>query len=345
MIKVGILNSTGYAGSELIRILQKHPEVTITAITGRSTVGQKISNIFPHLVGVDLTIKPDIVESVDVVFSALPHRASAEKISPFLKKGVKVIDISADFRLKDLHTYETWYKTNHPSPEYLGDAVYGLPELHRADIPAAQLVANPGCYPTSAILALAPAISEGIIHPDIIIDSKSGTSGAGRGLSLSTHFSEVNENFMAYSLDGHRHLPEILQELTGISNSDIDITFLTHLAPMTRGILSTCYARLTDNAFVSAGKDVSSSVTELYNRFYHNEPFVKICDASPQTKQTLGSNFCLIHPFIDRRTNRLIVLSCLDNLVKGAAGQAVQNMNLMLDLPETMALEGLAIYP
>ena len=344
MIKVGILNSTGYAGAELIRILQNHPEVTITAITGRSTVGQKINNIFPHLVGVNLTIEPEIVDSVDIVFSALPHKASAEKISPFLKKNIKVIDISADFRLKDLDTYETWYKTNHPSPEHLTDAVYGLPELHRKDIETAQLIANPGCYPTSAILAMAPAISEGIIHPDIIIDSKSGTSGAGRGLSLSTHFSEVNENFMAYSLDGHRHLPEILQELKAIANADIDITFLTHLAPMTRGILSTCYARLKDDAFIS-GKDASHGIEDLYNRFYLNEPFVKICDGSPQTKQTLGSNFCLIHPFVDLRTNRLIVISCLDNLVKGAAGQAVQNMNLMLNLPETMSLEGLAIYP
>ena len=337
MIKVGILNSTGYAGAEVIRILQNHPEVTITAITGRSAVGQKINDVFPHLVGIDLTITSEISDSVDIVFSALPHKASAEKVSPFLKKNVKVIDISADFRLKDLATYETWYKTNHPSPEYLTDAVYGLPELHRKDIAKAQLIANPGCYPTSAILAMAPAISEGIIHPDIIIDSKSGTSGAGRGLSLSTHFSEVNENFMAYSLDGHRHLPEILQELNAIANADIDITFLTHLAPMTRGILSTCYAQLKD--------DAPNAITDLYNQFYLNEPFVKITKASPQTKQTLGSNFCLIHPFVDQRTNRLIVISCIDNLIKGAGGQAVQNMNLMLNFPETMALEGLAIYP
>ena len=336
-MKAGIINATGYAGVELARILHRHPQVEITSVTGRSQVGQKLSAVFPHLHDLDVTITEVLDGSVDLVFSALPQTASAEGLAPLLLGGTKAIDISADFRLKDLDTYETWYKTNHPSPEYLTDAVYGLPELHRKDIAKAQLIANPGCYPTSAILAMAPAISEGIIHPDIIIDSKSGTSGAGRGLSLSTHFSEVNENFMAYSLDGHRHLPEILQELNAIANADIDITFLTHLAPMTRGILSTCYAQLKD--------DAPNAITDLYNRFYLNEPFVKITEASPQTKQTLGSNFCLIHPFVDKRTNRLIVISCLDNLIKGAAGQAVQNMNLMLNFPETMALEGLAIYP
>ena len=344
MTKVGIINVTGYAGSELARILHRHPEVTITSVTGRSAAGQRLGEVFPHLSDLDLVIEPEMEASVDVVFSGLPHKASAEKVIPLLEDGLRVVDISADFRLKSLDEYEEWYGADHPGPQYLEESVYGLTELHRSEIPHAQLVANPGCYPSSAVLALAPAVQEGIIEPDIVIDSKSGVSGAGRGLSLTTHFSEVNENLMAYSVKGHRHLPEIVQELERFATPPPAVTFLTHLVPMTRGILSSCYARLRDDAF-SSTQQAEKAVAELYREFYHGETFVKVCYSPPQTKQTWGNNLCLIYPTVDVRTGRLIVISCLDNLVKGAAGQAVQNMNLMLGLPEATALEALAIYP
>ena len=260
--KVGIINVSGYAGVELARLLYQHPEVELTSVTGRSTAGQRLGQVFPHLTGIDLTIEADLGR-VDLAFSAMPHQASAEEVIPLLKQGIKVVDISADFRLKDAAQYGQWYGSTHPAPELLKQAVYGLPELHHSEVASAQLVANPGCYPTGAILALAPAVKAGLIEPDIVIDSKSGVSGAGRSLSRQAHFSEANEDVAAYALEGHRHLPEIAQELELLSS----------------------------------------------------------------------------------RTGRLVVISAIDNLVKGAAGQAVQNMNLMLGLPETTGLEALAIYP
>ena len=343
-MKAGIINVTGYAGSELARILYRHPHVEISSVTGRSAAGQKLGSVFPHLSALDLNITEDLADDVDVVFSALPHKASAEAVIPLLAKGTRVIDISADFRLKQANQYEEWYGVQHPDPSYLEDAVYGITELHEEEISRAQLIANPGCYPTSAILAMAPAVKLGLIEPDIVIDSKSGVSGAGRGLSMSTHYSEVNENTMAYSLAGHRHLPEITQELALLTDQALEITFLTHLVPMTRGILSSCYSRLKQgHTLINTG--TISDVKEAYKEFYKDHPFVVITDTPPQTKQTLGNNQCLIHPTIDLRTNRLIVISCIDNLVKGAAGQAVQNMNLMYQLPEETALESLAVYP
>ena len=343
-MKVGIINVTGYAGSEIARILYRHPHVEISSVTGRSAAGQKLGSVFPHLSALDLNITEDLADDVDVVFSALPHKASAEAVIPLLAKGTRVIDISADFRLKQANQYEEWYGVQHPDPSYLEDAVYGITELHEEEISRAQLIANPGCYPTSAILAMAPAVKLGLIEPDIVIDSKSGVSGAGRGLSMSTHYSEVNENTMAYSLAGHRHLPEITQELALLTDQTLEITFLTHLVPMTRGILSSCYSRLKQgHTLMNTG--TISDVKEAYKEFYKDHPFVVITDTPPQTKQTLGNNQCLIHPTIDLRTNRLIVISCIDNLVKGAAGQAVQNMNLMYQLPEETALESLAVYP
>ena len=343
-MKAGIINVTGYAGSELARILYRHPHVEISSVTGRSAAGQKLGSVFPHLSALDLEITEDLADDVDVVFSALPHKASAEAVIPLLSKGTRVIDISADFRLKQANQYEEWYGVQHPDPSYLEDAVYGITELHEEEISRAQLIANPGCYPTSAILAMAPAVKLGLIEPDIVIDSKSGVSGAGRGLSMSTHYSEVNENTMAYSLAGHRHLPEITQELALLTDQTLEITFLTHLVPMTRGILSSCYSRLKPE-YTSMNTGTISSVKEAYKEFYKDHPFVVITDTPPQTKQTLGNNQCLVHPTIDPRTNRLIVISCIDNLVKGAAGQAVQNMNLMYQLPEETALESLAVYP
>ena len=343
-MRVGILNVTGYAGTELARILARHPEADMVAVTGRSEAGKRLADVFPHLAGVDMPIVPEITESVDIIFSALPHKASAEACAPFYKQGVKVVDISADFRLKSVSEYEEWYDVQHPCPEYLEGAVYGLTELHKEEIAQANLVANPGCYPTSAILALAPALKAGIVEPDIIVDSKSGVSGAGRGLGLGTHFSEVNESVHAYSTEGHRHLPEIVQELSAFTERTPRVTFLPHLIPMTRGILSACYATLKPGALPN-GDRAQPALRELYRDAYADDPFAKLTATPPRTKHTLGNNDCLVHPVLDQRTDRLIAIGCLDNLVKGAAGQAVQNMNVMFGMPEEMGLEALALYP
>jgi len=341
-IKIGIINVTGYAGAELARLLYNHPEVEIACVTGRSEAGKKLAEVFPHLAAIGLTIEPEIAAGIDFAFSALPHAASAEACAPLVRAGVPVVDISADFRIKDPAEYAEWYGVTHPAPDLLPDAIYGLPELYRNRIKTAKLVANPGCYPESALLGLAPAAKAGIISPDVIVDSKSGVSGAGRGLKLNLHLGESAESVSAYSLDGHRHLPEIVQELAALSPSSQapTVTFTPHLIPMTRGILSTCYATLAPGANLDTG-----AVREIYKQFYKGEPFVRVADSPPSTKQTRGANDCLVYPTVDGRTDRLVVISVLDNLVKGAAGQAIQNMNLMLGLPETMALTGLAVYP
>ena len=342
--KVGIINVTGYAGVELARLLYQHPEVELTSVTGRSAAGQKLGRVFPHLASIDLTIEAKLGE-VDLAFSAMPHKESAKEIVPLLDRGIKVVDISADFRLKNAAEYQSWYGFTHTAPQLLEQAVYGLTELHRPQVASTQLVANPGCYPTGAILALAPAVKEDLIEPDIIIDSKSGVSGAGRSLSLGTHYSEVNEDVTAYALEGHRHLPEVVQELGLLRPQKLpSITFVPHLIPMTRGILTTGYAPLSPGK-VAAGKKGEEEVKQLYLDFYKDEPFIRVVESPPHTKHTWGNNLCLIYPTIDHRTGRLVVISCIDNLVKGAAGQAVQNMNLMLGLPETTGLEALSIYP
>ncbi len=344
MVKVGIINVTGYVGMELARLLQRHPGVELSAITGRSAVGQKLGEVLPHLADIELVIQPQLGD-VALVFSALPHKTSAEAVPPALERGIKVVDISADFRLKDAEEYHKWYDFTHPEPQLLEEAVYGLVELNRPAIANARLVANPGCYPTGALLALAPVVREGLVEPDIVIDSKSGVSGAGRALSLSTHFSEANENVSAYALDGHRHLPEIVQELAKLNPElSLSVTFVPHLVPMSRGILTSCYARLAEGKIVR-GEKGRKQMEELYREFYRGEPFIRVVAAAPQTKQSWGTNLCLIYPTIDVRTGRLIVISALDNLVKGGAGQAIQNMNLMLGFAEGMALEGAAVYP
>jgi len=342
--KVGIINVTGYAGVELARLLCRHPEVELTSVTGRSTAGQRLGKVFPHLSGINLTIEAKLGE-VDLAFSAMPHKESAKEVIPLLNQGIKVVDISADFRLRDAAEYQNWYGFTHSAPQLLKQAVYGLPELHRSQLASAQLVANPGCYPTGAILALAPAVKEGLIEPDIIIDSKSGVSGAGRTLSLGTHYSEANEDVTAYALAGHRHLPEITQELGLLHQGKApQVTFVPHLIPMTRGILTTAYAPLSSGR-IAAGKKGEEEIRQLYLDFYRGEPFVKVVEFPPHTKHTWGNNSCFIHPVIDHRTGRLVVISCIDNLVKGAAGQAIQNMNLMLGLSEVTGLEAPAIYP
>ena len=341
--KVGIINVTGYAGVELARLLYGHPEVELASVTGRSAAGQKLGAVFPHLSGIELTVAAKLSE-VDVAFSAMPHKESAEVILPLVKAGIKIVDISADFRLKDAGEYPRWYAFEHPAPELLPKAIYGLPELYREQVTKAQLVANPGCYPTGAILALAPAVKAGIIGPDIIIDSKSGVSGAGRSLNLQTHFSEANEDVAAYALDGHRHFPEIIQELKLLGLKEASVTFVPHLVPMTRGILTTAYAPLVSGK-IDSGEKGKAELRKLYLDFYKDEPFTRVTESPPHTKHTWGNNLCLVYPTVDERTGRLIVIGAIDNLVKGAAGQAVQNMNLMLGLPETTGLEAIAVYP
>ncbi len=339
-MRVGIVNVTGYAGAELARILARHPEVQLTEVTGRSAAGQPLGSVFPHLASLGLTVLPEL-ENVDFAFSALPHHTSAEVIPGLVKGGLRVVDISGDFRLKDPEAYRRWYGIVHPAPELLAEAVYGLPELHGAEIPKARLISNPGCYPTSAILALAPLV--GGADRDLIVDSKSGISGAGRTMKLNTnHYCEVNESVMAYGLEGHRHQPEIAQELDdalyrATGERGIDVLFTPHIVPMTRGILSTSYARLKQELN-------QAQLMELYRDFYSGQPFVQVVDTPPQSKHTWGSNFCIIHPRA-REGGRVVVVSCIDNLVKGAAGQAVHNMNLMLGLRPDMGLEGLPIYP
>lgn len=345
MAKVGIINVTGYAGAETARLLYSHPEAELMSVTGRSEAGKKLGEVFPHLAALDLMIEPEIGSSVDFVISALPHAASAEACAPLVLAGVPVVDISADFRLKDAAVYSEWYGVEHPAQDLLPDAVYGLPEIYREQIKSAKLIANPGCYPESALLALAPAIKAGIIGPDIIIDSKSGVSGAGRGAKTNLSLGEAGESVSAYGLDGHRHWPEINQEMAAMwpateapDSPSLKVTFTPHLIPMTRGILTTAYAPLTSASGANA-------VREIYGDFYANEPFVRVADTPPATKQVRGSNICFVYPTVDVRTERLVVVSVIDNLVKGAAGQAIQNMNLMTGMAETAGLGTLAVYP
>ena len=339
-MRVGIINVTGYAGAELARLLARHPEVKLAEVTGRSAAGQPLGAVFPHLDPLGLTIQAEL-ENVDLAFAALPHHTSAEVVPGLLREGLRIIDISGDFRLKDPAAYKHWYGKEHPAPELLVEAVYGLPELHGPEIIGARLVSNPGCYPTSAILGLAPLVAKA--ERDFIVDSKSGISGAGRTMKLNVnHYCEVNESVMAYGLEGHRHQPEIAQELDEAlyrtaHERGVDVTFIPHIVPMTRGILSSCYARLKTD--LGQGE-----LLDLYRDFYSGQPFVRVVEAPPQSKHTWGSNLCIIHPRV-RNDGRVVIVSCIDNLVKGAAGQAVHNMNLMLGLRPDAGLEALPIYP
>ena len=339
MVRAGIINVTAYMGAEAARILHGHPEIDLVSATGRSAAGQPLGEVFPHLAPLGLTVTEELGE-VDAVVSALPHAAAAEKLAPYIERGLPVLDLSADFRIRRLEDYEQWYGS-HPAPQFIEQAVFGIPELHREEIAGAKLVAGPGCHSTAAILGLAPVVKAGLIEPDAIVDSKTGISGAGRTLGLSYHFAEANEDVAAYALGGHRQLPEITQELGALWEEPAPtVTFIPHLVPMTRGILVTCYAPLRKDASVSA-----EQVRALYQDFYAASPFVRVVTQPPSTKQTLGSNACLIHPTIDERANRLIVVSCLDNLMKGGAGQGIQCLNLMLGFPETAGLSSLALYP
>lgn len=343
-MRVAVAGASGYTGFELLRILSGHPSVSVSTITSRQQQGVRLDEFYPALKGhYDLVFEdtdPEkLASSADLVFTAMPHQASMEIIPQLLARGVKVVDLSADYRLKDPEVYREWYSA-HKTPELLGEAVYGLPELYREKIRTARLVANPGCYPTSVILATAPLLSHGLIEPETIIaDSKSGVSGAGRGASVALHYCEVNDGFKAYKVAEHRHTPEIEQELSVLAQKPVTISFTPHLVPMSRGILSTVYSSVKPGA----GK---AEIDRAFRDFYREEHFVRLCAENlPVTLQVRGSNYCDLGWKFDARTGRCIVVSVIDNLTRGASGQAVCNMNLMSGLPEESGLQGAPWQP
>lgn len=340
MLKVAVVGATGYTGRELLKILSRHPHARPVYLTSESSAGIRIDEVYPELrKRVELTLfkLEDVIGQLsgcDFIFSALPHGLSMEAVPRLLATGKKVVDLSGDFRLKDSGLYPEWYGYGHRVPDLLAGSVYGLPEYHREKIREADLVANPGCYPTSVLLPLLPLLKEKIVDPaDVIIDSKSGVSGAGRTPKLPFHFPECTENFKAYRVANHQHTPEIEQELSGMAGQKVTVTFTPHLVPMVRGILSTIYLKIRD------GVD-EATLREVYAEYYGNEPFVRLLGAPelPETKFVAGTNFCDISFRLDKRTGRLVVISAIDNLVKGAAGQAVQNMNIMQGFEETAGL-------
>jgi N-acetyl-gamma-glutamyl-phosphate reductase len=335
MVRIAILGASGYSALELIRILLRHPRAQITALTTRKTEYRHVGEVHPSLAGrLDLRLEnhslSQLAERADCVFCCLPHGASAAAVTELLSYGKKVIDLSADYRLNDPATYKKWYGIDHPDARRMAETVYGLPELYRERIKPAQLVANPGCYPTSAILALAPLLRAGVISTDgIIIDSKSGVSGAGREPKPHLHFPECNESVAAYGVGAHRHMPEIDQVLSDVAGKKIEAIFTPHLIPMDRGILSTCYAQATSN-------HDDESLLAILREFYADESFVRVTAVPPGTKHVAGTNFCDVT--VRRVRGRVVIISAIDNLVKGASGAAVQNFNLMHGFEETMAL-------
>lgn len=339
MIRAGVLGGTGYAGIEVVRLLLRHPEVTVTRIVSQSYAGKSIAEVYPNLMGIcDIVCSSldvqDIADHCDVVFTALPHGASKEVIPALYGAGLRVIDLSGDFRYNDVKVYEEWYGEPHSDPELLKEAVYGLCELHREEIKGKRLIGNPGCYTTCSILGLAPLVKAGVVdNRSLIIDAKSGVTGAGRGLNLPNLFCECTETMKAYKIATHRHTSEIEQELSLLAGEDIILSFTPHLAPMKRGILATCYANLKE-------EKTAEELVELYREFFRDQTFVRIYPAGslPEVKHIAGSNYVGIGLAVDPRLKRVIVVSCVDNLIKGAAGQAVQNMNLIFDLPEETGL-------
>jgi N-acetyl-gamma-glutamyl-phosphate reductase len=335
MIRVAILGATGYTALELMKILVRHPEVEIAVLTSRQEGNPHVATIHPHLAGrLDITLEnadPESIASrVDCVFCCLPHAASASTIMQLMKHDVKVIDFSADYRLRDIESYEQWYGGPHPDPDRLGNVVYGLPELFADQIASSQLIANPGCYTSTSILGLAPLLAGGFVRPDsIIIDAKSGVSGAGRSPKLGTLFAECNECLSAYAIGEHRHQPEIDQILSQTSNQDVRVLFVPHLVPMDRGILCTIYAEPTQPAAAEA-------LLAAMRRYYEGKPFIRVVDHLPATKHVTGTNYCDMTVRVTG--GRVIVLSCTDNLIKGASGMAVQNFNLMHGFDETTGL-------
>ena len=342
--KVGIIGVTGYTGGELIRLLLNHPQVEIVAASSRSNVGKQVSEVHHHLYQqldlIECEMKAENFAHCDLVFLALPHGTSSLLAKELIALGVKVIDLGADMRLRDFNTYQKWYGAEHHWPEILPDTVYGLPEIYREQIKGQNLIANPGCYPTSIILGLAPLLKKGWVKLDTIVcDSKSGMTGAGKSLTQQSHFPDMNDNLAAYKLAEHRHTPEIEQELSALAGEEVLISFNPHLIPMNRGILSTIT--------MQANQVLTQEMLDTaYQEFYAAEEFVRIRDKShlPNTKWVQGSNYCDIAPVWDARTNRIIVVSAIDNLVKGACGQAVQNMNLLLGLDEGLGIRYGVMY-
>ena len=346
--KVAIIGVTGYTGMELLRILASHPGFEIAAVTSRSSAGMALQDIYPHLQGTDCGILPVTIPDPDLVcrdselvFLAVPHSKAMDLAASFLALGVKVVDLSADFRLNDQKTYTQWYAAEHKHPELLNEAVYGLPEIYGSKIAEARIIANPGCYPTSVILGLYPALSNQLITPNsIIIDSKSGTSGAGRTLKTGILFCEVADSFRAYSLGMHRHTPEMEQELSKPCGFEVTVSFSPHLIPMSRGILSTCYAAIDKKA-------AEDEIRQIYRRFYQHHPWVRVMPRGvlPETRRVRGTMFCDLGIVLDERTDRLIVVSCIDNLCRGASGQAVANANLMSGFEVSTGLEQQPLMP
>ena len=346
MIKAGIIGATGYAGGELVRILTGHRDVEIKWYGSRSYRDKKYAEVYQNMFQiVDDKCMDDNMEAladeVDVIFTATPQGLCASLVNEEILSKVKIVDLSADFRIKDVATYEEWYKIQHPTPQFIPEAVYGLCEINREAVKKARLVANPGCYPTCSTLSIYPLLKEGLIDPGtIIIDAKSGTSGAGRGAKVDNLYCEVNENIKAYGVANHRHTPEIEEQLSYAAGEPVLINFTPHLVPMNRGILITAYASLK--------KEVSyEEVKAAYDKYYANEKFVRVLekDVCPQTKWVEGSNYVDVNFKIDPRTKRVIMMGAMDNLVKGAAGQAVQNMNLMFGLKESEGLELVPMFP
>ena len=346
MIKVGIIGSTGYAGQELVRILLQHPQAEIVWYGSRSYIDKKYYEVFQNMFElVDAKCLDDNMDELaaraDVIFTATPQGLCASLVNDDVLSKVKIIDLSADFRIKDVSVYEEWYGIKHASPQYIDEAVYGLCEINREAIQSTRLLANPGCYTTCSILTIYPLVKEGLIDPDtIIIDAKSGTSGAGRSAKVPNLFCEVNENMKAYGVATHRHTPEIEEQLGYAAGRKILLNFTPHLVPMNRGILVTSYATLKPGV-------TEEEVRAAYEKYYKNEYFIRILDAGvcPETRWVEGSNFVDVNFRIDKRTGRVIMMGAIDNLVKGAAGQAVQNMNLMFGLPENMGLQLVPMFP
>ena len=345
MLKVGIIGASGYAGAELARIISLHPDAELVMVTSRKYAGKSLAAVYPHLRHFqDLIFEDTDLEAmgdrVDVAFTAVPHGTAMEAVPTLLAHGVKVVDLSADFRIHDRDTFEQWY-IPHSAPEFLAEAVYGLAELYRQEVKKARLVANPGCYPTSVILALAPLLQNRLIDPaTLVVDSKSGASGAGRGATIGALYCEVTEGCRAYNIGSHRHTPEIEQELSRLAGVAVTLTFSPHLLPMSRGILSTIYATIETGV-------TEEEVAAAFDAAYVAEPFVVFrgIGTLPATQEVRGSNRCHVGAVVDRRTGRLVVVSVIDNLVKGAAGQAIQNMNIMCGLPETMGLMQQPLFP
>lgn len=346
MIKIGIIGSTGYAGGELARLLLQRDDVEIKWYGSKSYVDQKYASIYQNMFQiVDDACMDDnmaqLADLVDVVFTATPQGLCASLINEEILSRVKVIDLSADFRIKDVNIYEQWYKIKHPTPEFIKEAVYGLPEINREQIAHARLVANPGCYPTCSTLSIYPLVKEGLIDTDtLIIDAKSGVSGAGRGAKVDNLYCEVNESCKAYGVATHRHTPEIEEQLSYAAGKPVMINFTPHLIPMNRGILITAYASLK--------KEVTyEDLKAVYDQYYEKEQFVRVLpkDVCPQTRWVEGSNYVDVNVKVDPRTHRVIMMGAMDNVVKGAAGQAMQNMNLMFGLPENTGLKQIPMFP